>query len=120
MPRGKPSLHACSRPAGSPTLALRMKMKRFWVVAAGIGLAAISSLFGNGGAWQTGVPVTGNAAASDQKRSTNVTIDEENLTIDLHQEFAAVEVRYRMRNTGEQVEQDFFFPLERWAKSETA
>ena len=79
-----------------------------------------SSLFGNGGAWQTGVPYTGNAAASDQKRSTNVTIEEENLTIDLHQEFAAVEVRYRMRNTGEQVDQDFFFPLERWAKRETS
>jgi hypothetical protein len=38
------------------------------------------------GAWQTGVPVTGNAAASDQKKSTNVTIDDEKLTIDVHQE----------------------------------
>ena len=83
-------------------------------------VAASSSLLGNGGAWQTGVPITGNAAASDQKRSTNVTIEEENLTIDLHQEFAVVEVRYRMRNTGDQVEQDFFFPLERWAKTETS
>src|SRR4030081_1038542 len=77
-----------------------------------------SRLFANGGAWQTGVPVTGNAAASDQKKSTNVTIEDEKLTIDLHQEFAAVEVRYRMKNTGGQVEQDFFFPLERWAESE--
>lgn len=77
-----------------------------------------SSLFGNGGAWQTGVPVTGNAAATDQKKSTNVTIEDEKLTIDLHQEFAAVEVRYRMKNTGGQVEQDFFFPVERWAESE--
>ena len=52
--------------------------------------------------------MTGNAAASDQKKSTNVTIEDEKLTIDLHQEFAAVEVRYRMKNTGGQVEQDFF------------
>src|SRR3954452_980918 len=96
-----------------------MNSKRSMIIAF-TAVTAISPLFGNGGAWQTGVPVTGNAAASDQKRSTNVTIDEENLTIDLHQEFAAVEVRYRMRNTGEQVEQDFFFPLERWAKSENA
>lgn len=75
-------------------------------------------LFANGGAWQTGVPVTGNAAATDQKKSTNVTIEDEKLTIDLHQEFAAVEVRYRMKNTGGQVEQDFFFPVERWAESD--
>jgi hypothetical protein len=75
-------------------------------------------LFGNGGAWQTGVPVTGNLAATDQKKSTNVTIEDEKLTIDLHQEFAAVEVRYRMKNTGGQVEQDFFFPVERWAESD--
>ena len=46
-------------------------------------------LFANGGAWQTGVPVTRNAAASDQKKSTNVTIEDEKLTIDLHQEFAS-------------------------------
>jgi hypothetical protein len=95
-----------------------MKMKGLWIVAAGIGLAATSSLFGNGGAWQTGVPLTGNAAATDQKKTTNVTIEDEKLTIDLHQEFAAVEVRYRMKNTGGQVDQDFFFPVERWAKSD--
>jgi len=70
----------------------------------------------NGGASQSGVPNTGHGAASDQKKATDVTIEEENLTIDLHQEFAAVEVRYRMRNTGPQVEQDFFFPVERWAE----
>lgn len=82
-------------------------------------LVANTRLFGNGGAWQTGVPLTGNgAAASDQKKSTNVTIEDEKLTIDLHQEFAAVEVRYRMKNTGAQVEQDFFFPIERWAPSD--
>jgi hypothetical protein len=99
---------------------LPMNTQRIWIVAVSLGLVATSPLFGNGGAFQTGVPATGNGAASDQKRSTNVTIEEENLTIDLHQEFAAVEVRYRMRNTGKQVEQDFFFPLERWAKSENA
>jgi hypothetical protein len=79
---------------------------------------ANARLFANGGAWQTGVPVTGNAAAADQKKSTNVTIEDEKLTIDLHQEFAAVEVRYRMKNTGGQVAQDFFFPMERWAESD--
>jgi hypothetical protein len=83
-----------------------------------LSLLASTQLFANGGAWQAGVPNTGNGAASDQKKSTDVAIEEENLTIDLHQEFAAVEVRYRMRNTGAQVEQDFFFPVERWAKNE--
>ena len=79
---------------------------------------ALARLFANGGAWQTGVPVTGSAAATDQKKTTNVTIEDEKLTIDLHQEFAAVEVRYRMKNTGGQVDQDFFFPVERWMESE--
>lgn len=97
-----------------------MKTQRLWIVAVSLFFGASSSLFANGGAWQTGVPLTGNTAASDQKKSTNVTIEDEKLTIDLHQEFAAVEVRYRMRNTGEQVDQDFFFPLERWAKTETS
>lgn len=83
-----------------------------------LGLVATPSLLGNGGAWQTGVLVTGNAAATDQKKATNVTIEDEKLTIDLHHEFAAVEVRYRMKNTGGQVEQDFFFPVERWAESD--
>src|SRR4051794_29214323 len=78
----------------------------------------IGLLFGNGGAWQTGVPSTGNGAPSDKTRTTNVAIEEENLTIDLHQEFAAVEVRYRMHNTGGSVTQDFFFPVERWSVEE--
>ena len=90
------------------------------VAAVSLFFGASTALFANGGAWQTGVPLTGNTAATDQKKSTNVTIEEENLTIDLHQEFAAVEVRYRMRNTGDQVEQDFFFPLERWAETTTS
>jgi hypothetical protein len=95
-----------------------MNTQRLLILTLSILLFANSRLFANGGAWQTGVPVTGNAAASDQKKSTNVTIEDEKLTIDLHQEFAAVEVRYRMKNTGGQVEQDFFFPVERWAASD--
>ncbi|MEY2528030.1 MAG: hypothetical protein QOJ05_120 [Verrucomicrobiota bacterium] len=109
---------ACSSPVFSPTLDLLMKTKRLWIVTVSLGLVATSSLFGNGGAWQTGVPLTGNGAATDQKKTTNVTIEDENLAIDLHQEFAAVEVRYRMKNTGVQVDQDFFFPVERWAESD--
>jgi hypothetical protein len=95
-----------------------MKLRRAAIVSILYFLLAGPSLFGNGGAWQTGVPVTGNAAATDAKKTTNVTIEDEKLTIDLHQEFAAVEVRYRMKNTGGQVEQDFFFPVERWSESE--
>lgn len=77
-------------------------------------------LLANGGAWQIGVPSTGNLAATDVGHSTNVTIEEESLTIDLHQEFAAVEVNYRMKNTGPAVTQDFFFPVERWTPEEDA
>jgi hypothetical protein len=95
-----------------------MTSKRVLVIPAFLFLLTDTPLLGNGGAWQTGVPVTGNAAATDQKKTTNVTIEDEKLTIDLHQEFAAVEVRYRMKNTGGQVDQDFFFPVERWAESD--
>ncbi|MEP6810192.1 MAG: hypothetical protein ABI992_08100 [Chthoniobacterales bacterium] len=81
--------------------------------------AGVTAVLGNGGAWQVGVPLTGNAAASDKGRSTDIALEDELLTIDLHQEFAAIEVRYKMRNTGGQVTQDFFFPVERWAASES-
>jgi hypothetical protein len=74
--------------------------------------------FGNGGAWQEGIPGTGSASASDKNRKTDVTIEEEALAIDLRTDFAAVEVHYRMRNTGPKVEQDFFFPVERWGTPE--
>jgi hypothetical protein len=77
-------------------------------------------LFGNGGAWQTGVPATGNASASKNDRHTDVTIENETLKIDLHPEYAAVDVRYRMHNTGPKVQQDFFFPVERWGKNPDA
>src|SRR3954464_15404902 len=94
-----------------------MNSKRRLIVST-ILLMIANCVLGNGGAWQTGVPMTGNAAATDQKKTTNVTIEDEKLTIDLHQEFAAVEVRYRMKNTGGQADQDFFFPVERWAESD--
>jgi hypothetical protein len=72
-------------------------------------------VLGNGGAWQEGVPGSGSVSASDKGKSTNVAIESEVLKIDLHAEYAAVEVHYRMHNTGPKVEQDFFFPVERWA-----
>src|SRR5437763_11992607 len=109
MPRGKPGVRACLASVISSRLAI-MNSKRALIVSALVLLFALSRLFANGGAWQTGVPVTGNAAATDEKKTTNVTIEDEKLTIDLHQEFAVVEVRYRMKNTGGQVDQDFFFP----------
>src|SRR2546430_6283371 len=95
-----------------------MISRRVFVATVSLLFLVHTQLLGNGGAWQTGVPVTGNAAATDQKKTTNVSIEDENLTIDLHQEFAAVEARYRMKNTGAQVDQDFFFPVERWADSD--
>ena len=78
------------------------------------------TLFANGGAWQTGVPGTGNASASKNDRHTDITIENETLKIDLHPEYAAVDVRYRMHNTGPKVQQDFFFPFERWGKNPDA
>ncbi len=77
-------------------------------------------LFANGGAWQTGVPGTGSASATTQNRKTDVTIEDEKLKIDLHPEEAEVEVHYRMHNTGPKVEQEFFFPVERWGKDPDA
>jgi hypothetical protein len=84
-------------------------------LAVGLFLTGGSTLLGNGGAWQTGVPATGNATASKNDRHTDVTIENELLKIDLHPEYAEVMVRYRMHNTGPKVQQDFFFPVERWA-----
>jgi hypothetical protein len=80
----------------------------------------ISTLLANGGAWQAGVPGTGSASASNQNRKTDVTIDDEKLKIDLHPDYASVEVNYRMHNTGPKVEQEFFFPVERWGKNPDA
>ncbi len=88
-------------------------MKNLWLALA-LFVGSGSTLFSNGGAWQAGVPTTGNASASKNDRHTDVTIENETLKIDLHPEYAAVEVRYRMHNTGPKVQQDFFFPVERW------
>jgi hypothetical protein len=93
-------------------------MTRFFVTVLLI-LIGPAAAFANGGAWQTGIPGTGSASASNKdKKTTNVTIESELLTIDLHSEFAAVEVHYRMHNSGPKVQQDFFFPIERWGTSE--
>ncbi|MGC1320546.1 MAG: hypothetical protein WA849_00035 [Candidatus Udaeobacter sp.] len=88
-------------------------MKNPWLALALL-IGGGSTLFGNGGAWQTGVPGTGAASASDKSQKTDVTIENETLKIDLHPEYADVTVRYRMHNTGPRVQQDFFFPVERW------
>ena len=94
-------------------------MKTRWLTLTFFVIGA-SIVFANGGAWQTGVPGTGNASASKNDRHTDVTIENETLKIDLHPAYAAVEVRYRMHNTGPKVEQDFFFPVERWGKNPDA
>jgi hypothetical protein len=83
-------------------------------------VVGISTLLANGGAWQTGVLGTGSASASNQNRKTDVTIEDEKLKIDLHPEYASVEVHYRMHNTGPKVEQEFFFPVERWVRNPNA
>src|SRR5215471_19502993 len=88
-------------------------MKNLWLALAFFAIGA-STLFANGGAWQTGVPGTGNASASKNDRHTDVAIENEMLKIDLHPEHADVTVRYRMHNTGPKVQQEFFFPVERW------
>ncbi len=78
----------------------------------GLSVACASSSLANGGPWVTGVAGTGSAAPGESAAKSDVTIEEEKLTIDLHQDFAEVEVRYRMRNTGPAVDQPFFFPVD--------
>jgi hypothetical protein len=94
-------------------------MKNLWLALA-LFVGSGSTLFGNGGAWQAGIPATGNASASRNDRHTDVTIENEMLKIDLHPDYADVTVRYRMHNTGPKVQQDFFFPVERWGRIQTA
>jgi hypothetical protein len=91
-------------------------MKNLWLTLA-LFIGTGSTLFGNGGAWVGGIPTTGNASASKNDRHTDVTIEAETLKIDLHPEYADVTVRYRMHNTGPKVQQDFFFPVERWMEN---
>ena len=96
-----------------------LKMKNLCLVIA-LFVGSGSTLFGNGGAWQAGVPGTGSASASNKDQKTDVTIENEVLKIDLHPEYADVTVRYRMHNTGPKVQQGFFFPVERWGRIQTA
>jgi poly-gamma-glutamate capsule biosynthesis protein CapA/YwtB (metallophosphatase superfamily) len=56
-------------------------MKTRWLALAFFVIGA-SRVFANGGAWQTGVPGTGNANASKNDRHTDVTIENETLKID--------------------------------------
>jgi hypothetical protein len=91
-------------------------MKNLWLALA-LFVGSGSTLFGNGGAWQTGIPATGDASASKNDLHTDVTIENETLKIDLHPEYADVTVHYRMHNTGPRVQQDFFFPVERWGEN---
>jgi len=95
------------------------QMKNLWLALA-LFAGTGSTLFGNGGAWQTGIIGTGNVRNSNKNRHTDVSIENENVKIDLHREQAAVEVRYRMHNTGPKVQQEFFFPVERWGKNDSA
>src|SRR5262245_3359368 len=88
-------------------------MKNLWLALALL-VVCVSTVLANGGAWQGGIPGTGTASASDKNQKTDVTIENETLKIDLHPEYADVTVRYRMHNTGPKVQQDFFFPVERW------
>jgi hypothetical protein len=91
-------------------------MKNLWLTLA-LFIGSASVLFGNGGAWVTGIPATGHAIASKNDKHTDVAIEAEMLKIDLHSEYADVTVRYRMHNTGPEVQQDFFFPVERWVEN---
>lgn len=74
-------------------------------------LALVPPAAGNGGPILEGVE-SGEGRPAREKAKTDVTIDEEDLEIDLYQEYAEVRLRYKMRNTGRAVEQDFFFPIE--------
>jgi hypothetical protein len=89
------------------------EMKNLWLALAFF-VGSGSIVLANGGAWQGGVPGTGTASASDKNQKTDVTIENETLKIDLHPEYADVAVHYRMHNTGPKVQQNFFFPVERW------
>jgi hypothetical protein len=91
-------------------------MKNLWLALA-LFVGSGSIVLANGGAWQTGIPSTGNASASKNDRHTDVAIENEMLKIDLHPDYADVTVRYRMHNTGPKAQQEFFFPVERWAEN---
>src|SRR5262245_66629123 len=90
-----------------------LEMKNLCLVLA-LFVGSGSIALANGGAWVGGIPATGNATASKNDKHTDITIENETLKIDLHPEYADVTVHYRMHNTGPKVQQDFFFPVERW------
>ena len=73
-----------------------------------------SPSWANGGPEATGIPATGEGTLLGKGARTAVSIEEEDLVIDLHQEFAEVRLLYRMRNAGGAVEQPFFYPVESW------
>ena len=93
-------------------------MKKLLLVIGSL-VVGTCTLFANGGAWQTGVPGTGSASASNKSRQTNVAIEEETLKIDLHPDYAEVAVHYRMHNTGPKMEQEFFSPSSAGEKTRT-
>src|SRR5947207_11366242 len=97
-----------SRFAIRSTPVLKHAEMKYLSLAVALLVVGKPALFANGGAWQAGVPGTGSASASNHDRKTEVTIEHERLKIDLHPEYAAVEVHYRMHNTGPKVEQEFF------------
>ena len=83
---------------------LQMKILRH---ALALLVGAGSTIFGNGGAWQSGVAGTGNASAAKNNRNTDVTIEIETLKIDLHPELHGRDCPVHSHNTGPKVQQDF-------------
>ncbi len=72
------------------------KVKKLFL-AIGSLVVGTYTLLANGGAWQTGVPGTGSASASNKGRQTNVTIEDETLKIDLRSS-AGKKIRTRISN----------------------
>jgi len=67
------------------------QMKNLWLAFA-LFVGSGSALFGNGGAWQAGIPATGNASASKNDRHTDVTLEKnfaftERVKLDVRGEF---------------------------------
>ena len=89
--------------------------RAFLALLAALGSGGFTAaLRANGGPEATGIPATGDGTILGEAPRTTVSILDEELVIDLRQEFAAVRLRYRMRNAGGAVEQAFYFPVESW------
>lgn len=96
--------------------ARRFQMRLSRLAGCGLlGSFLTAALLANGGPFAEGVVATGDGTLLGSGRSTAVSILQEDLQIDLHQEHAEVSLRYRMRNAGPAVEQPFFFPVESWS-----